>query len=174
MSQFHNIKQNVFGLIKVFFPVSLKLTLNGQPENGRERRKIKERVVKSKKKKLSQAVRKKARVENVTLKRIPWISQGARIFSIHHVKKSVRRKKAFIAFLPSHKEWFSDVVTISNQKIGEGIFGVVSIDHINDFVGLKKENILYISLPYLKRQCCKVQQVMTISTTFLMYLMESQ
>ena len=81
---------------------------------------------------------KKARVENVTLKRIPWISQGARIFSIHHVKKSVRRKKAFIAFLPSHKEWFSDVVTISNQKIGEGIFGVVSIDHINDFVGLKK------------------------------------
>ena len=94
---------------------------------------------------------KKAGVENVTLKRILWISQGARIFSIHYVKKSVRRKKAFIAFLPSHEELFSDVVTISNQKIGEGIFGVISIDHINDFMGLKKENILYISMPYLKR-----------------------
>ena len=106
---------------------------------------------------------KKAGIENVTLKRILWISQGARIFSIHYVKKSVRRKKAFIAFLPSHKELFSDVVTISNQKIGEGIFGVVSIDHINDFVGLKKENILYIFMPYLKQECCKVWQVVTIS-----------
>ena len=158
MSQFHNIKRNVFGLIQVFFPVSLKLTLNGQPDRT-ERRKIKERVVKLKKKKLSLAVMKKARVENVTLKRIPWISQGARIFSIHHVKKSVRRKKAFIAFLPSHKEWFSDVVTISSQKICDGIFGVVSIDHINDFVGLKKENILYVFMPYLKRECCKFSRL---------------
>ena len=102
---------------------------------------------------------KKATVENVTLKRIPWISQGASIFSIHHVKKSVRRKKAFIAFLPSHKEWFSDVITISSQKICEGIFGVVSIDHINDFVGLKKENILYVFMPYLKRECCKFSRL---------------
>ena len=43
------------------------------------------------------------------------------------LKKSVRRKEANIVILPSHTELFSDVVTISNQKIGEGAFGVVSI-----------------------------------------------
>ena len=41
------------------------------------------------------------------------------------------RKEAIISTLPSHTELSSKVVTISNQKISEGTFGFVSIDHIN-------------------------------------------
>ena len=146
-----------------------------RPENGRECRKRKERVVKLKKEKVISIGNEKSQGrERHFKKRIPWISQGARIFSNHHVKKSVRRKKAFIAYFPSHTELLSDVVTISNQKTGDGTFGVVSIGHINDFVGLKKENILNISMPYLKQERCKVWQVVTISTTFSVYLTESQ
>ena len=49
--------------------------------------------------------------------------------------------------------------TISNQNIGEGSFGIVSIGHIktlDSFVRLRKEDILIISMSYLKQECCKV------------------
>ena len=71
---------------------------------------------------------KKARVENITLNRELYEllkAQGSVLSTM--LKKSVRRKEANIVILPSHTELFSDVVTISNQKIGEGAFGVVSI-----------------------------------------------
>ena len=74
---------------------------------------------------------KKARAENVALNReLHGLikEQGSVLFTIF--KKSVERKEAMIAILPSHRELSSDVVTISNQKIGEGKFGVVSIGHI--------------------------------------------
>ena len=88
-------------------------------ENGRGRRKRKERVVKIKKKKLSQVVMKKARAENVTLKRE---RHGLLKVLSSILEKSVRRD--------SHVELSSDVVTIPNQKIGEGTFDVVSIGHV--------------------------------------------
>ena len=46
------------------------------------------------------------------------------------LKKFVRRKEAVIAILPSHTELSSDFVTVSNQTLGKGTFGVVSIGHI--------------------------------------------
>ena len=50
-------------------------------------------------------------------------------------------KKSIIVILLSHKELSSDVVTISNQKIGKGTLGVVSIGHIkalDSFCALKE------------------------------------
>ena len=74
---------------------------------------------------------KKARVENATLKsELHGLLKMQESVLSTMLKKSVRRKEAIIAILPSHTELYSDVVTICNQKIGEGTFGVVSIDHV--------------------------------------------
>ena len=56
-------------------------------------------------------------------------------------KKSFTRKEAIIAMLPSHSELSSDVVTISNQKIGQGTIGAASIGDIKtlDSVCVVKE-----------------------------------
>ena len=103
---------------------------------------------------------KKAGVENATLKRkLHGLleAQGSVLSTMF--KNSVRRKEAIIAILPSHTELSFDIVTISNQKIGEGTFGVVSIGHIktlDPFCAVKEGNILVISMPYLKQECCKV------------------
>ena len=54
---------------------------------------------------------------------------------------------------------FSDIATISNQKIGEGTFSVISIvliKTLDSFCAVKGENILVISMPHLKQVCCKV------------------
>ena len=75
---------------------------------------------------------KKARTEKITLKReLHGLlkAQGKVLSTI--LKNSFTRKEANIATLLSHTELSSKVVTISNQKIGEGTFGVVSIGHIN-------------------------------------------
>ena len=73
---------------------------------------------------------KKAGAENVTLTRElhGLLKSQGRILSTM-IKISERREEAIIAILPSHMELSSDVVIISNKKIGEGNFGIVSIGH---------------------------------------------
>ena len=74
---------------------------------------------------------KKATEENVSLEReLHALLQVQESVLSTMLKKSVSRKEAIIAFLLSHTELPSDVLTISNQKIIEGTFGVVSIGHI--------------------------------------------
>ena len=72
---------------------------------------------------------KKARAENVTLKReLHGLLKVQGSIMSTMFKKSVRRKEEIITILSWHMELSSDVfVTISNQKIGKGAFGVVSI-----------------------------------------------
>ena len=70
---------------------------------------------------------KKARAENVTLKRELYgllKAQGS-VLSTTLIKPA-KRKEAIVAILPSHTELSSDIVTIHNQKIGEGTFGAFS------------------------------------------------
>ena len=57
---------------------------------------------------------------------------------------------------------FSDIVTISNQKIGEGTFSIVSIGHIktlDSFCAVKGENILVISMPCLSKYVAKFSEL---------------
>ena len=89
---------------------------------------------------------KKARVENVTLKReLHGLLkvQGSVLSTMF--KNSVRIREAMVVILPSHTELPSDVVTISNQKLDEVTFGVVSIGHIktlDSFCAVKRRKTL--------------------------------
>ena len=80
------------------------------------------------------------------------------------LKKSVTRKEAIIAILPSHTELSSDVVTISNQKIGEDTIGAASIGDIKtlDSVCAVKEgkhprhyNAIFEARVLQSLTCCK-------------------
>ena len=74
---------------------------------------------------------KKAKAENVALKsdlHELLKAQGSVLSTMF--EKYFRRRKPIIAILPSYTKLSSDVVTISNQKPGEGMSGVVSIGHI--------------------------------------------
>ena len=74
---------------------------------------------------------KKAKAENVALKsdlHELLKAQGSVLSTMF--EKYFRRRKPIIAILPSYTKLSSDVVTISNQKPGEGLCGVVSIGHI--------------------------------------------
>ena len=73
---------------------------------------------------------KKAMEENVTLKRkLHGLLKAQESVLSTMLKRSVRRKEALIAVLPLQTELPSDVVTISNHKIGEDTFGIISIGH---------------------------------------------
>ena len=115
--------------------------LDGQIKKGKRTQKKKKKSSKNKNKKISQQLLKKARAQNVTLKKIHGLlkAQGSVLSTMS--KNFVRRKEAIIAILPSHTKLSSDVVTISNQKIGEGTFGIVSIGHVktlNSFCAVKE------------------------------------
>ena len=102
-------------------------------KKGREHRKSKKRVVKIKSKKYLKSYWKKLGRRTSLLKKIHGLlkAQGSVLSTMS--KNFVRRKEAIIAILPSHTKLSSDVVTISNQKIGEGTFGIVSIGHVKTF-----------------------------------------
>ena len=86
---------------------------------------------------------KKARAENVTLKReLHGLLkvQGSVLSTMF--KNALRIREAMVVILPSHTELSSDVVTIFNQKLDEVTFGGVSIGHIkthDSFCAVKKK-----------------------------------
>ena len=113
---------------------------------------------------------KKARAESITLKRElhKMISaQGSVVFTM--LKNLLEEQKKLLPFYLHIRNCLPTLQHVPIKKISVGTFGVVSIGHIrhlNLFVRLSKENILVISMQYLKQECRKVNRLRIFSLHF--------
>ena len=144
--------------------------IDGQIKKGRQRKQ-------SKMKELSQEKVKKARAEKVFLKRElhGLLKAEGSVLSTMFLN-ICQKERSNYQLLPLHTELSSDVLTISNQNIGEGSFGIVSIGHIktlDSFCAVKEgKHSHHFNVIFEAR----VLQSLTVNIlpTFLVYMTESQ
>lgn len=128
----------------------------GRSEKGRERRKRQKNSRKSKNKKSAKSLLKLAREENVDLnKKIDGLLKAPESALSLMSKRSVSRKDALFAILPSHATLSSDVVIEKDRKLGEGTFGIVSMGYIkslDSFCAIKEgKNSRYFNATFEAR-----------------------